>query len=146
MACGDCVQKLVLNLIENHRRHLDLIRAYELAERAVECVEARQRSEDPYAPNPCSIVGNCSGQYYDYSTCGTVSSPVPNSTLVCYCCNNSKCTSRTFYYTCNSGNKWNGSACVLPSVAAARGDGSTRIMTMPKKNLARKLEKTGELD
>jgi hypothetical protein len=36
MACGSCVQKLALTLIDHHRHKLDFIRALELAEKGVE--------------------------------------------------------------------------------------------------------------
>jgi len=39
MACGICVNKLALKLIDHHRRNLDLVRALELAEKAVERYE-----------------------------------------------------------------------------------------------------------
>lgn len=45
MACGSCIKKLALKLIENHRKELDLIRAFELAEKAIERVESRQKLE-----------------------------------------------------------------------------------------------------
>lgn len=44
MACGSCVHTLALKLIAHHR-NLDFIRAFELAEKAVERVE--QRDRDP---------------------------------------------------------------------------------------------------
>lgn len=44
MPCCSCVQKLAKRLVENHR--IDLIRAHELAEKAIIRAETRQKTED----------------------------------------------------------------------------------------------------
>jgi len=43
MVCHSCVEKLALQLVANHRRNLDLIRALELAEKGVERVQRRHK-------------------------------------------------------------------------------------------------------
>jgi hypothetical protein len=68
MPCGSCVDKLARKLMEHHK--IDLIRAYELAEKGVERVENRPSElpkpvdpSDPYdytqACLPCTLIGDC---------------------------------------------------------------------------------------
>lgn len=55
MVCGDCVSKLAFKLLRNHSK-LDMIRAFELAEKAVERVENRTIIKKG---NPSDYTQNC---------------------------------------------------------------------------------------
>jgi hypothetical protein len=89
MGCGPCVQNLALQLVANHPK-LDLIRAYELADRAIERVEARDPKPltPPAAPlSFCytKICGACPAGY-----CLTAADPC--STIVdCEICDPPSC-------------------------------------------------------
>jgi hypothetical protein len=64
MACGSCVDKLARKLMRHHK--IDMIRAYELAEKGVERVGNRQQPkqlplDDPYDyTGGCTSTGTCS--------------------------------------------------------------------------------------
>jgi len=100
MVCGGCVQKLALKLLRHHK-HLDWIRALELAEKGVERVEKRKvkagilgkddytqdcvGSNPPYCgiqtcrprePLGCLVASACTG------TCNCPEPSDPNSHLV----------------------------------------------------------------
>jgi len=69
MGCGSCVDKLAKKLMERHR--IDMVRAYELAEKAVERVENR---DSPNIENALIKSGNPT----DYTQ--ACNSSVPNGT------------------------------------------------------------------
>jgi hypothetical protein len=73
MVCGSCVDKLAFKLMSNYK--IDMIRAFELAEKGVERVEIRA-VEPPQKPkimsgtgNPSDYAQNCAG------TCATTTCP-----------------------------------------------------------------------
>jgi hypothetical protein len=114
MGCCSCVKDLAYKLLEHHK-NLDLLRAFELAEKAVERVENREKPQSPQIlsgkGNPSDYtqlcVGNCAGgacSCYTYTTSCTRSAqcyktntcaggacdcpdPLPNSHWVSDTCN-----------------------------------------------------------
>lgn len=94
MVCGSCVEKLARKLLEHHPK-LDLIRAYELAEKAIVRVEVKEpeinieaskkwgrvilKGYNPNYTQPCTIggVGVC---YFDGEACDVLSN---NCTCSC---------------------------------------------------------------
>jgi hypothetical protein len=163
MVCKSCLEKLAYKLIEHHK-HLDLIRAFELAEKAIGRVKVKEpeinveatkkwgrvilKGYNPDYTQPCIPVGACSygwdGEecYLISSTCNstTCPDPLPNSHKISDCSGSAYCyfTYRcighcgwtgTCGYNCDTDYTWNGSACVLPSVVVAKGDGLTWIVS-----------------
>jgi hypothetical protein len=124
MPCGSCVDKLAKKLMEHHR--IDMIRAYELAEKGVQRVENRADNTVALQPqivslgNPsdysqaCTNCGKYCGCYkvetcvrstdcQDVETCSGLSccpSPLPHSHLVANGCGN---VSPSYRCSCRSG-------------------------------------------
>jgi hypothetical protein len=86
MPCGTCVDKLAHKLVEHHK--IDLIRAYELAEKAVERVEGRAIVKVE-SGNPTDYTMSCiaSGSCYCYSSTKTCQSNLAclSTTQSCAC-------------------------------------------------------------
>jgi len=102
MPCCHCVSELAFKLLKHHKK-LDLLRAFELADKAVQRVEARTVSKeeeeqlgfDPDYSQSCVLGGNCiclmgacvghEDCYNDSCTC-TCPPPLPNSSYVSDTC------------------------------------------------------------
>lgn len=110
MVCGDCVDKLARKLVEHHK--LDLIRAYELAEKGLERYEKNKQEQqiqslterekaalafDPdYSQSCVCAAGNCSPGIGcdtppDCRYCPTGTCPAPSKTHSSYVSNTCNC-------------------------------------------------------
>ena len=109
MVCGDCVDKLARKLMANHK--IDMIRAYELAEKGVERVENRGQIQikpkqptldDPYDyTNSCTASGICYCRVTDYScSVSTDCFYAPSATCACACPSPPKAHSHLESNTC----------------------------------------------
>jgi len=120
MACGSCVEKLARRLIANHSR-LDLIRAFELAEKAVERHEAHKPKSvefrgvrsimkeeeevlgfDPDYSAACSSSGACSCYGLTIPCAENPDCLNPNNSCACSCPSPPKAHSHYVNNTCVS--------------------------------------------